>query len=58
MVPRVLEAMRVASEEAYGNPSSAHWARVPASEMLERGRRQIDYVPRHRCIRVRSPANH
>jgi cysteine desulfurase len=39
--PAVAEAMRAALEDGYGNPSSRHWAGVPAKERLEAGRRQI-----------------
>jgi cysteine desulfurase len=39
--PRVAAAMRPLLEEAYGNPSSLHWAGRPAKEALERGRKQI-----------------
>jgi cysteine desulfurase len=39
--PAVAEAMRAALEEGYGNPSSRHWAGVPAKELLEASRRQI-----------------
>ena len=39
--PRVAAAMRPLLEEAYGNPSSPHWAGRPAREALERERKQI-----------------
>ena len=39
--PRVAEAMREALEDGFGNPSSAHWAGVPARALLERGRMQV-----------------
>ena len=39
--PSVAQAMRAAMEDAYGNPSSPHWAGAPAREMVERSRRQI-----------------
>jgi cysteine desulfurase len=38
---RVAEAMRGALEDGFGNPSSAHWAGVPARALLERGRLQV-----------------
>jgi cysteine desulfurase len=33
--------MRAALEECYGNPSSAHWAGVPAKRLLEQSRTQV-----------------
>src|SRR5262245_35353295 len=39
--PRVSEAMRVAWEGAYGNPSSAHWAGATARELVESARAQV-----------------
>ena len=39
--PSVAEAMRAVIEDCYGNPSSAHWAGLPAKERLERSRSQI-----------------
>jgi cysteine desulfurase len=33
--------MRLAMEEAFGNPSSGHWAGTAARAMIERGRRQV-----------------
>lgn len=38
--PRVAAAMRPYMEEAFGNPSSGHWASVPAKDALERARGQ------------------
>ncbi len=38
--PKVAAAMRSAMEGAFGNPSSQHWAGVPAREIVERSRRQ------------------
>ena len=34
--PRVAEAMRAATDEGYGNPSSLHWAGAPAKEIVDR----------------------
>jgi len=39
--PLVIEVMRAALEEGYGNPSSAHWAGAPAKALLEASRRQV-----------------
>ena len=39
--PRVAAVMRPYLEEAYGNPSSPHWAGRPAREAVERGRAQV-----------------
>jgi cysteine desulfurase len=39
--PRVAEAMRGAPEDGFGNPSSTHWAGVPARARLEHGRMQV-----------------
>jgi cysteine desulfurase len=39
--PAVIEAMRAALEQGYGNPSSTHWAGVPAKSLLEVSRRQV-----------------
>jgi cysteine desulfurase len=39
--PQVAEAMRLAQEDGYGNPSSLHWAGTPAREVVERSRRQV-----------------
>lgn len=33
--------MREAMEDAFGNPSSPHWAGAPAREIVEQGRRQV-----------------
>jgi cysteine desulfurase len=38
---RVLEAMRAAAEQSYGNPSSAHWAGAIAQRILTRARAQV-----------------
>lgn len=39
--PKVAAVMRRAMEDGFGNPSSPHWAGVPAREMVETGRRQV-----------------
>jgi cysteine desulfurase len=39
--PQVWRAMCAAGEDAYGNPSSAHWAGAPSKQLLEKGRRQV-----------------
>lgn len=41
IAPAVAAVMRHAVEDAFGNPSSPHWAGAPAREMVERGRRQV-----------------
>jgi cysteine desulfurase len=39
--PRVAEAMRAAMGDAYGNPSSLHWAGQPAKQLLKQSRAQV-----------------
>jgi cysteine desulfurase len=39
--PRVVIVMQTAIEGAFGNPSSLHWAGVPARAMVEAARRQV-----------------
>ena len=39
--PKVAAAMRPFLDEAFGNPSSGHWASVPAKNALENARRQV-----------------
>ena len=39
--PSVAQAMRAALEECYGNPSSPHWAALPAKHLLEQSRAQV-----------------
>lgn len=39
--PTVAEAMRPLLAEAFGNPSSGHWASAPAKAALERARGQV-----------------
>jgi cysteine desulfurase len=41
IAPEVAEVMRKAMEQAYGNPSSGHWAGLPAREMVEEARRHV-----------------
>jgi cysteine desulfurase len=39
--PRVTAVMRPLLESGFGNPSSPHWAGVPARESVERARAQV-----------------
>ena len=39
--PAVAAAMRPFLDEAFGNPSSGHWASVPARSAVENARRQV-----------------
>jgi cysteine desulfurase len=39
--PRVVAAMRPYLDDAFGNPSSGHWASAPAKAALENGRGQV-----------------
>ncbi|WP_134705042.1 cysteine desulfurase family protein [Ammoniphilus sp. YIM 78166] len=39
--PRVVEAMSPFLHAYYGNPSTSHWAAVPAKEAVNRARRQV-----------------
>ena len=41
IAPEVADAMRPLLSEHYGNPSSQHWAGVPAKAALERARTQV-----------------
>lgn len=41
IAPDVVEAMRTFLDQAYGNPSSGHWAGRPAREAVERARDQV-----------------
>lgn len=41
VAPEVAAAMRRLLDDAYGNPSSPHWAGVPARERVEHARRQV-----------------
>jgi cysteine desulfurase len=39
--PCVAQAIQAALEECYGNPSSSHWAGLPAKHLLEQSRAQV-----------------
>ena len=39
--PAVAAAMRPFLDEAFGNPSSGHWANMPAKAALEQARGQV-----------------
>lgn len=41
VAPEAAEIMRHALETGHGNPSSSHWAGVPASQMVENARTQV-----------------
>ena len=41
VAPQVAAAMQACLDEAFGNPSSGHWASVPAKQALERARGQV-----------------
>ena len=41
IAPEVAEAMRPFLSEHFGNPSSQHWAGIPAKEAVEHARRQV-----------------
>jgi cysteine desulfurase len=41
IAPEVAAVMRKAMEGAFGNPSSPHWAGVPARQMVEKARGQV-----------------
>jgi len=41
IAPEVVDAMRPFLVDHYGNPSSRHWAGVPAKEAVERAREQV-----------------
>ncbi len=41
VAPEVAAIMRDAMEHAYGNPSSPHWAGVPARKMVKKAREQV-----------------
>ncbi len=41
VAPEVVEAMRPFFTEHYGNPSSNHWAGIPAKDAVEGARRQV-----------------
>lgn len=41
IAPEVANAMRAAMDNAFGNPSSPHWAGVPARQIVETARDQV-----------------
>ena len=41
IAPEVVAAMRPYLDEAFGNPSSGHWASKPVREALETARGQV-----------------
>lgn len=41
IAPEVAAVMRAAMDSGFGNPSSPHWAGVPAREMVEKARGQV-----------------
>ncbi len=41
VAPEVADAMRPFITDHYGNPSSRHWAGVPAKEAVEKARSQV-----------------
>lgn len=41
IAPEVAAVMRAAIDQAYGNPSSTHWAGVPARQTVEKARGQV-----------------
>ena len=41
VAPEVAEAMRPFLSQPYGNPSSQHWAGVPAKQAVEHARQQV-----------------
>ena len=41
LAPCVAQAIHAALEECYGNPSSSHWAGLPAKHLLEQSRAQV-----------------
>lgn len=41
IAPEIAAVMRALLDDAYGNPSSAHWAGAPAREAVDKARRQI-----------------
>jgi cysteine desulfurase len=44
VAPEVAAAMRPFIEDAYGNPSSGHWAGKPAREAVEKARMQVAHL--------------
>ena len=41
LAPEVAAVMRRVMEDAFGNPSSPHWAGAPARALIDKGRRQV-----------------
>jgi cysteine desulfurase len=41
LAPEVAAVMRRVMEEAFGNPSSPHWAGAPARELIDKSRQQV-----------------
>jgi cysteine desulfurase len=41
LAPEVAAVMRRVMEEAFGNPSSPHWAGAPAQELIDKSRQQV-----------------
>ena len=41
LAPEVIEAMKHILDEPFGNPSSAHWAGLPAREAVDKARMQV-----------------
>ena len=41
LAPEVAAVMRRVMGDAFGNPSSPHWAGAPARELIDKGRRQV-----------------
>ena len=41
LAPEVAHVMQRAMAEAFGNPSSTHWAGTSARAMIDKGRRQV-----------------
>ena len=41
IAPEVAAVLRVVMDRAFGNPSSPHWAGVPARQMMEKARDQV-----------------
>ena len=56
LAPSVAEKMREVMEDAYGNPSSPHWAGAPARAHVERARAEArscsDATRRRSCSRA------
>jgi len=54
--PAVAAAMRPFLDEEFGNPSSGHWASMPAKAALEQARGQVAALIGARPTRSFSPA--